>query len=99
MKLALLASTIFAATGLASPIEAHDKHLISYTFERNKNFMESDLKVQKIIVDATGMDDWICSRSFPPICHPPPLETDVIKKLEALPGVIIRRTVRECTST
>ncbi|UNI19627.1 hypothetical protein JDV02_005805 [Purpureocillium takamizusanense] len=68
MKFALFASALFAAAGLASPV---DKHLILYTYESGQDFVDRDFQVRSIIKAATGTEDWICTRALPPTCYPP----------------------------
>ncbi|KAB8220919.1 hypothetical protein BDV33DRAFT_85295 [Aspergillus novoparasiticus] len=66
-----------------------DRKQIRYTYECIEAYEENDEKVRAIITEDTGSDNWICTRSLPPICYPPPLTTGAIQKLKDLQGVAV----------
>ncbi|KAH7136864.1 hypothetical protein B0J13DRAFT_560166 [Dactylonectria estremocensis] len=64
-----------------------DRVRIRYTFKGIEQFEEFVEPLRKIIEEDSGQEQWIETRSLPPIGFPPPLSTEAVEKLKKLAGV------------
>lgn len=63
---------------------------VSITYEDPDAWENNRDKVSEILNEATGTSDYPETKSLPPIIIGPDINQDVIDKLKALPGVIVR---------
>ncbi|KAF7587726.1 hypothetical protein BBP40_006833 [Aspergillus hancockii] len=65
-----------------------ERKRIRYAYEFEA-YQQYDEQVTEIIKADTGEEVWVSTRSYPPICFPPPLTTEAIDRLKTLEGVQI----------
>jgi len=74
----------------AAWLEYKERKKITYTFVDAEAYIKNGAEVIRIIQKDTGEEHWICTKSLPPICFPPPLTIPAIEELHDLEGVIVR---------
>ncbi|KAH7125958.1 hypothetical protein EDB81DRAFT_889673 [Dactylonectria macrodidyma] len=64
-----------------------DRVKIRYSYKGIEEFEQFNNTLRQIIEEDTGHQNWIETRSLPPIGFPPPLLAESVEKLKKLSGV------------
>ncbi|KAK7414930.1 hypothetical protein QQX98_006255 [Neonectria punicea] len=60
---------------------------IRYSYKGIDEFEQFQGTLRQIITEDSGSENWIETRSLPPIGFPPPLSAESVEKLKGLDGV------------
>ncbi|KAG5659193.1 hypothetical protein KAF25_000395 [Fusarium avenaceum] len=62
---------------------------IRYSFKSYDEWDAVQQQFRDLIVQDTGLESWIETRSMPPMGFPPPLTKECLEKIKKLDGVVV----------